>query len=136
VVRLGVQGELASLVDAFDEVHLPQRPRPIERPGREARHHLLELAVRAWRRHRDEALMELAVERRILDPIRVIEPERHLDQPTAGVGRQAVQVLGVGGLFLRCTPMRCRRVGEDLQTAHVPVVRRRLHVQERRVETR
>ena len=61
--------------------------------------------------HGDEALVELAVERRILDPVRVVEPERHLDQPASGVRRQAVQVLGVGGLLLRCAPMRRRRVG-------------------------
>ena len=136
VVGLGVQGELASLVDPFDEVHLPQRPRAVERPGRDARHDLLELAVGARGGHGDEPLVELAVERRVLDPVRVVEPERHLDQPAAGVGRQAVQVLGVGRLLLRRAPVRHVSVAEDLHAADVAVVRRRFHVEEPGVESR
>ena len=50
------------------------------------------------------ALVELAVEGGVLHPVRMIESERHLHQPAARVGRQAVEVLGVRGLLLRRPP--------------------------------
>ena len=136
VVGLGVDGELASLVEPLDEVHLPQRSRAVEGSRRDARHDLLQLAVGPGRGDGDGALVELTVEAWILDPVRVVQAEGHLDEPAPSVGRQAVEVLRVGRLLLRRAPVWRLRLTEDLQAADVPVVGGRLHVEERRIKSR
>ena len=91
VVDLGQQRHAAAL-QAVDQVELPQRAGAVQRPGEDPRDGLGQLAVVAGRRHRRVADVEVQVEVRVLDPVRVVEPERDLDQPPAE-RRQQVDAL-------------------------------------------
>ena len=82
VVHLGERGRDAALVDAVDDVQLPQRPGPVERAAVDATDDLAELLRRARRRHGVVSHVEVEVEVGVLDPIRQVEAERHFDEPT------------------------------------------------------
>jgi hypothetical protein len=82
VVHLGVHRGPAAH-QALDEVHLPEWTAPVERALMQAGELLAELLVVAGRGQRDLPYVELQVEVGILDPVRVVEPERHLGEPPA-----------------------------------------------------
>ena len=83
VVHLGQLGDLAAVVDALDHVQLPQRP--ARSSGRATMR--LTASASCWGVPGGGdgvvADVEVDVEIGILDPVRQIEAERHLDQPTA-----------------------------------------------------
>ena len=70
----------------MDQVHLPQRSRAVERPREDPRDLLGQLAVGRRRRQRQLAHVVLEVEVRIVDPIWVVQAERHLLQPQRNGG--------------------------------------------------
>ena len=82
--------------EALDHVHLPERAGAVERARVDARDQVGELLVVAGLRKPDVAQVKVEVEVRVLDPVRVIETERHLDQPPA-IRRQQMNAL-VDGL--------------------------------------
>ena len=94
VVHLHVQRDPAVL-ETLDHPELPERPAAVERRRVQVRDQLGELLVRAGGRHRNVSHVEVEVEVRVLDPVRVVEPERHLDD-AAAERRQEVQPLGHG----------------------------------------
>ena len=136
VVQLG-QHRHAAALEPLDQVQLPQRPRAVQRAREDPRDGLGQPAVVARRRHRALADVEVEVEGRVLDPVRQVDPERHLDQPPAE-RRQHVQPLGhhaADVADLERAARRGRRV-VDGEAADVPVRARGLHPQELRVEAR
>ena len=71
------------VVEALDDVELPQRPVEVERAGDQPGHLDAQLAPVARLRQGDVADVELEVEVGVLDPVRVVEVERHPHQPLA-----------------------------------------------------
>jgi hypothetical protein len=82
VVDLGQQ-RYAAVLEAVDQIHLPQWPRAVERPGEDARHLLGQFRVGRRGRQRQLAHVVLEVEVGIVDPVRVVESQRHVPQPPA-----------------------------------------------------
>ena len=78
--REAAGGQPDDVVEALDDVHLPQRPAPVERPRVQPRHLDAELPPIARAGQGDVPHVVLEVEVRILDPVRVIEPQRHLHE--------------------------------------------------------
>ena len=119
-----------------DHVQLPQRPRAVERAREDARHLLGELLVVAGRGQRQFAHVEIQVEVLVVHPVRVVEPQRDLDEPPAERREQRQplleQALHVAAVEL---PARRGRRVEDRDSADVPRLARRLERQELRVET-
>ena len=76
-------GDAVDVVEPLDDVELPQRPIEVERAGHQPRHLDAQLAPVAGLRQGDVADVELEVEVGILDPVRVVEVERHPHQPLA-----------------------------------------------------
>ena len=76
-------------VEAVDQVQLPQRPRAVERAREDPRHLLGDLLVGRRRRDRQLAHVVLEVEVRIVDPVRVVEPERHRASAASGTAAAA-----------------------------------------------
>ena len=133
-MHLGEDRE-AVVGQALDHVALPQRAAPVEGPADDAGHELADLLVAARRRHRGVAHVEVEVEARVVHPVRVVEPEGDVAEPPAQrleevqptldlvpPGRERLVVRVVGPLV-------------DRQARDVPELRRRLHVEERGVET-
>ena len=87
VMNLRVQGDVARF-QAGDDVHLPQRPGPVERPRMQPRHLLRQLPVVSGGGQSQIAHVELEVEVLVLHPVREIHAERHLEQPPAQDGQQ------------------------------------------------
>ena len=84
---------LVPALEAVDQVELPQRAGAVERARHDPRHLLGQLRVAAGRRQRQLADVVLEIEVRIVDPVRVVERERHFLQPPAE-GWQQRQPLG------------------------------------------
>ncbi len=78
---------------AVDEVQLPQRPRAVQRPGDDARDLRGELRVGAGPGEGELAHVVVEVEVVVVDPVGVVEAERHLGQAPAQ-RRQQRQALG------------------------------------------
>jgi hypothetical protein len=89
VMDLGHDGGLPAL-DPFDEHELPQGLRPLQRSAREVPDEVRELAQAPGRGDGGAAQVVVEVERGILDPVRLGEPERILDE-TAPQGREQVE---------------------------------------------
>src|SRR5215218_125413 len=70
-------------LEPLDDVELPQRALAIERAGHDARALVGELRVGARSRQGQLAHVVVEVELRIVGPVGVVEPERHLDEPPA-----------------------------------------------------
>ncbi len=136
VVDLG-QHRRPALGEALDQVQLPQRPVAIERAREDPRDGLGELAVRRRRRDGRLADVEVEVEVRVLDPVRVREPERHVHELPAE-RRQQVQPVGDEAADVLHAEVAAGRGGGvvDREAAHVPVRARGLHGQELRVKAR
>ena len=73
----------ALIGQALDHIGQPQWPPPVERPRDDAPDDVGELLIAARRRDRRMAHVELQLEVRIVDPERMIEPERDLGQAPA-----------------------------------------------------
>src|SRR3712207_8075841 len=71
-----------TLFRSVDEVELPERARAVERASDDPRDGLGELARVAGRRHGVVADVEVEVEVRVLDPVRMVEPrsEEHTSE--------------------------------------------------------
>ena len=121
---------------ALDHVALPERAAAIERAADDARHQLGDLLVVARGRHRGVAHVEVEVEARVVDPVRVVEVEGHVEQPAAQRLEEVEPALDL------VAPRRQRLVVGivgplvDRQARHVAELRPRLHVEERGVQPR
>ena len=123
-------------VEPLDHVHLPERLAQVERPRVNARRLDAQLPPIARSRQRDVSHVELDVEVGILDPVRVIETEGHLDQFLAKTAREMQTRFEV----LQDALERDMRIGRsrlvvDRQSADVQRRVRRFEIQEGRVET-
>ena len=76
LVALGQQRD-AAVLEALDEVALPQRTAPVERPGRDARDELAQLVHRSRARQRGASYVVAEVEALVVHPGRVGQPPRH-----------------------------------------------------------
>ena len=123
-------------VEPFDHVHLPQRTREIERARVQPRRLDAELPPVPRLRQRDVAHVVLEVELSVLDPVRMVEIERHAHQSSSEHVRQVQPLLDVledpleGDLALRS-----RRLVVDQDARHVRRRVGRLAVHERGVES-
>ena len=133
VVEFGQDGK-AVLAQPLDHVDLPQRVAAIQSPADEAGDQLDQLVVRSGGGERRLAQMKLQVEVRVLDPERMVQLERYLDEPAAQRFhvRQAPGQLVPQGFVGR--PVGIGRTGENPQAADVAERRPRLHVQETGVD--
>ena len=136
VVDLGQLGDQPAVVDPFDHVELPQRLAPVEGPGLDAADHLAELFGSAGRRHGVMADVEVDVEVGVLDPVRQVQPERHLDQPAPERG-ELVDALE-DQLLGRFQPRAARCAARVVQVERRDVAEHagRLHVEEAGVDPR
>ena len=121
----------------MDDVELPERPRTIERASEDAGDLLGELLLAAGGRQRQLAHVVAEIEVLVVDPVRVIEPERHRREAPAE-RRQQVQALG--DELLQAGRVEhaagCRRGVVDRKPAHVAEVAAVLQCEELRVEAR
>ena len=121
--------------EPLDDVRDPQRVLAVHRRGDQPAHELVELVVGAGRGHRAVPDVEVEVEVGVGDPVGMVEPERHLDQPPP---QRLELVQPVGEL---ATPGRVgREVGvvgplEDQQLADVQELVVVLEIEEGRVQT-
>ncbi len=97
--------------------------RAVERAGDDAADHVGELLGRARRRHGVVADVEVDVEVGILDPVRQVEPERHLHQ-SAAERRQLVDALE-DDLLGRLEPGTARRAARVVDVQRRDVTERR-----------
>ena len=81
--REAARREPGDVVEALDDVHLPQRPAPVERSRSAIVPLDAELTPVARTRQGDVAHVVLEVEVGILDPVRVVELQRYLHQALA-----------------------------------------------------
>ena len=132
---LGQQRDV-SIVQSVDEIGLPQRPGPVQRPREDARHLFGELLVAGRRRERELADVVLEIEVGVVDPVGVVEPQRHRFQAPAKRGQQR-QALGDERLqVVELEP--ARRPGariEHGECADMTGLARALQREELRVET-
>jgi hypothetical protein len=125
-----------AVLQAVDQVDLPQRPRTVERPREDARYLLSHLGIRRRRRDRELADVVLEVELGIVDPVGIVEPQRDRFQPPAERGQQRKplgdHVVDVGELEPSVWPRAWVEHGE---TANVASLTGRLQRQELRVKS-
>ena len=133
VVELGEQPDQPAL-QAGDDVPLPERAGEVEGTGSQPRHLLGQLGVVARGRQGQLPDVVLEVEVGVVDPVRVVQPERHPDE-LAAVHLEQVQPLlhGLAEVGVQVAAARTRRV-EDRDGVDVAELRGRLHGQEARVE--
>ncbi len=101
VVDLGHHGKASlwqplDVVEPLDDGELPERFGEVERPGMQPRNLDAELSPVTGLRQPDVTHVILEVEVAILDPVRVIQIERHVDQLLAKRSRQVQAALEVG----------------------------------------
>jgi hypothetical protein len=136
VMDLREHGDVAR-AQAADDVQLPQRLGAVQRPRHDPRDLLGELLVASRRGQAELAHVEVQVEVEVVDPVGIVEAERHLLQAPAQ-RRQQRQALGDQRLDVgeREVPGRRRRRVEDRDARDVPALARRLEREELRVEAR
>ena len=122
------------VLQALDDVHLPQRAGAIHRAPDDAGDLIGELVGPTGRRQAHVADVEVEVEGRVVDPVRVVEVQRHLDDPAA-------HRLELADLRREAAVHRLVRIEVgarslvDGEAVDVTERRRRLHVQEAAVQT-
>ena len=79
--------QAGDIVEPLDHGEFPQRLGQVHRPGVEPRDLDAELAPVAGLGQRDVADVEFDVELGILDPIGMVDVERHADEPLAEAAR-------------------------------------------------
>jgi hypothetical protein len=92
VVKLRQQSDIA-VAETMNQIQLPKRVRAVERTLEDPRDLLRELRVRGRRRQRQLPHVVLEIELGVVDPVRIVQPERHLLQ-TPTKRRQQRQPLG------------------------------------------
>ena len=146
LMRLGVEGD-AVLGQALDQVHLPQRPRLVQRPRGQPGDQLVQLLVAARRRQRRAPDVIGDVEVAVVDPHRPGQPHRdfadllpvprYLRQPPLDGGQQGLVAqpgarAGAGSTASRRTSgSRCSPAGRTtrpMRTTGSPSRRRPPHV--------
>jgi hypothetical protein len=134
VVDLAHHGDAVAR-QSVDQVQLPEGSRSIEGPCVDPRHLLGQLGVGSRRGQRDLAHVKLEVEVRIVDPVAVVEVERHLGQPPPE-RRHEREALGDQVLEPRQRQPAVLGRGRvvDRERAHVTVVARVLEREELLVE--
>ena len=139
VMRLREHGETAlghalQVVEALDDVELPEGLRHVERPLEDARRHLVQFGPVAGFRQANAPHVVVEFEVLVLDPVRVVGVEGYWREAAAG-GRPQVETLlleaGVA-LFGQHIRLAGRRI-VDRQAANVHRRGRRLHEDEGRV---
>ena len=128
VVVLG-QHRPVAVVEAVDDVHLPQRPAPVHRAADDARHLVGQLVDHSRTGQMDFADVEVEIEVRVVHPVRVVETQRHLDQSSA----QRFEFTDEGGVLRVDGAVRIELLAgplEDHQPGDVTEGRRRLQVEE------
>ena len=123
----------AAVTEALDDVDLPQRVPPIHRPADDAGDLLRQLVGRPGGSEPDLTDVIVEIEVGVVDPVRVVQPERHVDNPAAerlDVADQRAEPLvdGPVGVEFGVRPL------VDAQPVDVPIGRRCLHVEECGVE--
>ncbi len=127
-----------AVLEALDDVGLPQRLAAVERAARDVGRERGELPGPARRRQRGAAQVVVEVEVGIVDPGRHVEPERHLDESAAERRHQPDPRLEQGAypLVERGVPqVGDRRRVDDRDAHHVHVGRRRLQREKGRIES-
>jgi hypothetical protein len=119
--------------EPVEEPELPERPPPVERHAREEPDDLVHLARAARRRDGRAADVVVEVERRIFDPERMVEAERNLHEPPPE-RRQEVHARAEVRLHALDRVVDAGRGAEHRDLDRVHVERRRLHVEEARVD--
>jgi len=133
--RVAARCHALDVVEALDDVHLPQRPAEVELARVEASRLDAQLAPVAWLGQGDVANVELEVEVAVLDPVRVVEVHRHLHQLLTEDPREVQATLDVlEDPLERHGAVRCRRGVVDRETGDVHGGVRRFEVDERGVE--
>ena len=135
VVHLGDERD-AVVLEALDDPDLPQRLAALELHARDVAHDVGQLAQRAGRRHADPFDVAVDVEVRVVDPHRVVQPQRHIDDPLAERSHQMHAIGDVSPHGLERVATGHRRGVEDGGQRHMRVHRRRLDVQEEGIEPR
>ena len=118
-------------VQAVDEVNLPWRAAHVQRAAENARGQRVERLPILGGGQADLANVILQIEARILDPIGMVQAERHVDQPPAS-GRHQVQAFLIEAhhRFQGQRPVRRRGRIEDGDRGHVHRRGRRVLVYE------
>ena len=131
VVGLGEDGEPVVL-EALDEVHLPQRAGPVQRPAHDPRDQVVELVVGTRARQRRAAHVVGHVEVLVVDPDRVGEVAGHPAHALAVARDEGDPVADQPDEALVVEPALGHL--EDRHAAHVHRGGRLLHVQEGHVQ--
>ena len=131
VVGLGEDRE-AVVLEALDEVHLPQRAGPVQRPAHDPRDEVVELVVGARARQRRAPHVVGHVEVLVVDPDRVRQVPRHPAHALAVARDEGDPVADQPDQALVVEPALGHL--EDRHAAHVHGGGRLLHVQERHVQ--
>jgi len=136
VVDLGQEGDLPAF-EPMDQVELPERPGAVQRTAEDARHLVRQLLVAPRCGQSELPHVEVEVEVRVVDPVRVIQAERHLGEAPAEWGQQR-QPLDDQLLDVVEVDLVARRGGwiEHRDPRDMAGLPRRLHGQELRVKTR
>ena len=132
LVRLAEECEAIPL-DAFDQVHLPERVAPVERPAHDPGDEVIELAQRAGCRQGGSAYVEGDVEALIVDPDGRGESPGHLAQPLP-VARDVGDAIA-DELDEALVIQGARLLLEESEAADVHGRGRALEIEERRVES-
>ena len=133
MVDLGERGRHPPIVDSVDHVQLPQRSGTVERAGVDPADDVAQLLRRAGRWHRMVTNVEVEVEVGVLDPVRQIEPEWYLDEPSAERDEQPEPLLDeAAGRFEESVAAEPADV-EQVERGDVTERAAGLHVEERRV---
>jgi hypothetical protein len=116
---------------ALEDVGLPERPAPIEGAPDDPGDDLGDLVVTSGRWHPTVADVEVEVEVGIVDPVGVVQAERHLAQPAPQRLEEMEPALDL------CPPGGERvvvgvvlRLGVDRQAGDMAELRARFHIQE------
>ena len=133
MVDLADDRDLAVL-EALDDVHLPERPRPVQRPTEHVGGELRQLRPAPRGGQGRPAQVVVEVEVGVLDPDRVVQAERHLDQAAPERWQQGQAVLDEGSHPLEAVATGHRGRVEEHDRTDVHVVGRGLTRQERGVE--
>ena len=133
VVDLRERRRHPTAVDPVDDVQLPERSGAVERAGVDPADDIAELLRRAWRRYCVVTDVEVEIEVGVLDPVRQVEAERHLDEPATERHEQTEALLDeAAGADEELVGAEAGDV-EEVERRHVPERAARLHVEERRV---